>query len=432
MTQRQLLERRSRWTEFSLLPLPILFLILGLGLLSLARPDTVGEWHFRGAAAMAVLLLFAHLALLWRSPSADQLLLPIVTMLVAVGLVVATRLSPDLAVRQLLWVALGFTLMIATVLFLPSVAVLQSYKYTSAILGLLLVATTFVLGVDPNDSGVRSWLSFGGMMFQPSEILKLLLVIFLAGYLEDKRELLTWSSSRLGGLRLPPLPYLGPLVVMWALSMLMLVAQRDIGAALLFFCIFLAILYVASSRSIYVWGGLAAFLVGAYLAFLLFAHVRLRVEVWLDPWPYADAQGYQVVQALVALASGGLMGSGLGQGYPGFIPAVQTDFVIAAIGEEFGLAGTLGMVGLFMLLVQRGFRIALDADHAFSTLLATGLTAVLGVQAFVILAGTTKLIPLTGITLPFVSYGGSSIVTNFLLLGLLLRISAERGGDGGA
>ncbi|MGE5618128.1 MAG: FtsW/RodA/SpoVE family cell cycle protein [Sphingomonadaceae bacterium] len=425
------LAQRVRWTELMLLPLPLLFLILGLGLLSLARPGTVQEWHFRGAAAMSALLLFAHLVLLWRSPRADQLLLPMVAMLVGVGLVVVTRLTPELALRQLLWVALGFTLMIGTVLFLPSVAILQSYKYSAAILGLLLVGTTFVLGTDPNDSGVRSWLALGGMMFQPSEILKVLLAIFLAAYLEDKRELLTWSSSRLVGLKLPPLPYLGPLAVMWALSMAMLVAQRDVGAALLFFCIYLAMLYVASSRAIYVWGGLAAFAAGAYFCFLLFAHIRLRVEVWLDPWSFADAQGYQIVQALVAMATGGLVGSGLGQGYPGFIPAVHTDFVIAAIGEEFGLVGTLGVVALFMLLVYRGFRIALDASHAFSSLLATGLTTILGVQAFVILAGTTKLIPLTGITLPFVSYGGSSIITNFIIIGLLLRVSADRGGDRG-
>ncbi len=424
--------RRGRWTELSLLLLPLLFLTLGLFLLSIARPDLVREWHFRGAAAMAALLLTSHLVLLWRNPRADQLLLPVVAMLVAIGLVVVTRLAPDLALRQLLWVTLGFTLMIGTVLFLPDISLLQSYKYTSAILGLLLVGTTFLFGRDPNDSGVRSWLTFGGIDFQPSEILKVLLVIFFAGYLEDKRELLTWSSSRLGGLRLPPLPYLGPLVVMWAISMLMLVAQRDVGAALLFFCIFLAMLYVASGRALYVWEGLIAFLVGAYLCFLLFAHIRLRVEVWLDPWSHAATQGYQVVQSLVALAVGGLTGSGLGLGHPGYIPAVQTDFVIAAIGEEMGLAGTLGVVALFMLLVYRGFRIALDARHDFSVLLASGLTTVVGVQAIVILAGTTKLIPLTGITLPFISYGGSSIVTNFILLGLLLRISAEGGAEGGA
>ena len=427
MRQPPLHTTRRRRTELSLLPLPILFLAMGLAILRLTRPDLVQDWPLQESITVAVLLLTAHLILSWRIPHADQFLLPIAGMLVAMGLVVVTRLSPELAVRQLVWIALGITLMIGTVLFLPDVRVLQSYKYTAAILGFLLVATTFVFGKDPNQSGARWWLGFGGVYFQPSEILKVLLVIFLAGYLEDKRELLTWSSSRLGRLRLPPLPYLGPLALMWAVSMVMLVGQRDIGAALLFFCIFLAMLYVASSRAVYVWGGLAAFVVGAYICFLLFAHVRLRVDVWLDPWARSQAQGYQVVQALVAMASGGILGSGLGFGYPGYIPAVQTDFIIAAIGEEMGLAGTLAVVALYMILVYRGFRIALDARHDFAVLLGTGLTAVVGIQSFVILAGTTRIIPLTGITLPFISYGGSSIVTNFIIIGLLLRVSAERG-----
>ncbi|HEX2924075.1 MAG TPA: FtsW/RodA/SpoVE family cell cycle protein, partial [Chloroflexota bacterium] len=356
---------------------------------------------------------------------ADQQLLPIVLMLVSVGLVTISRLSPELAARQFVWIGVGCGLTIVT-LWLPcDLKLLQSYKYTAAALGILLVAATFFLGKDPNNSGVRSWFGFGDVWFQPSEILKVLLVIFLAGYLEDKRELLEWSSTRLGGLKLPPLPYLGPLAVMWAISMLLLVGQRDIGAALLFFCIFLSMLYIASSRSSYLWGGLVSFGAGAFLCYLLFSVVRLRVDVWLDPWSKAQQQGYQVVQALVALASGGILGSGLGFGHPDYIPAVSTDFVIAAIGEEMGLAGTLAVVALFMLLVYRGFRIALEARNDFSVLLAAGLTAVLGFQAVVILAGTAKLIPLTGITLPFISYGGSSITTNFIILGLLLRISQD-------
>lgn len=420
--------RSFRWTELSLLVLPALFLALGLAMLGLGRPDALAGGEARAAAALLGVLLVVHLILVWRLPHADQLLLPIVGMLSVTGIVMAARLTvlaPGLMMRQTLWVAIGLALLVAVVVLLPDVAILQSYKYTSAILGFALMAATFVFGVDPNGSGLRGWLGFGGNYFQPSEILKILLVIFLAGYLEDKRELLTWSSSRLGWLRLPPLPYLGPLVTMWAISMLLLVAQKDLGAALLFYSVFLAMLYVASSRSIYVWGGLLAFFVGAALSYVAFAHVRLRVEVWWNPWPVASGDGYQVVQGLVGLASGGLLGSGLGYGYPGYIPAVQTDFIIAAIGEEMGLAGTLAVVTTLLLLVYRGFRIAMDARRDFSTLLAMGLTTVLGIQAFVILAGTIKLTPLTGITLPFISYGGSSIVTNFIIIGLLLRISAE-------
>jgi cell division protein FtsW (lipid II flippase) len=419
--------RRWRLTELSLLLLPLLFLFLGLALLGRTRPDSLDESHLLGAAAVVAALLAVHAVLIWKCPRADQMLMPIAVMMASIGLVMVARLSPDLASRQFVWIVIGCGLMIATVILLPDVSVLQSYKYTAAALGILLVAATFLLGKDPNNSGVRSWFGYGGVYFQPSEILKVLLVIFLAGYLEDKRELLSWSSSRLGRLRFPPLPYLGPMVVMWAISMMLLVGQRDIGAALLFFCIFLAMLYVASSRSAYLWGGLASFMAGSYVCYLLFPVVRLRVEVWLDPWSRALEQGYQVVQALVALASGGILGSGIGYGHPGYIPAVSTDFIIAAIGEEMGLAGSLAVVALFMLIVYRGFRIALGGRREFSVLLAAGLTAVLGIQAVVILAGTTKLIPLTGITLPFISYGGSSIVTNFIILGLLVRISQEGG-----
>lgn len=419
-----------RWRELSLLILPAAFLTMGIAMLTLVRPEIVSTGEVRVAAGALVMFLIAHAALIWRARDSDQLLLPIVAMLSMIGLLTAGRLSvldSGLMTRQGLWIAIGLILMTGVLFLVRDVAILQSYKYSAAILGLMLVAITFLLGTDPNNSGVRGWLGFRGIYFQPSEILKILLVIFLAGYLEDKRELLTWSTSRLGWLTIPPVPYLGPLVVMWGASMLLLVGQKDLGPALLLFCVALAMLYVASSRGSYVWGGLVAFLVGSFLMYLLFGHVRERVEVWLDPWSHASAEGFQIVQGLVGLAAGGIIGAGLGYGYPGFIPAVQTDYVISAIGEELGLAGTLVVVALYMLLVSRGFRIAIDARDGFSTLLATGLTSVLGIQAIVILAGTLKLAPLTGITLPFISYGGSSIVTNFIIVAILLRISANRG-----
>lgn len=423
---------RWRWRETALLILPCLFFALGLFLLTLTLPTAVREGHVRSAVIVGAILLIAHLVLVWRSPAADQLLLPLVAMLGAIGLLTITRLAPDLAIRQALWMAAGLGLMIATVILMPRITLLQDYKYTSAVAGLLLVAPTFLLGVDPNGSGARLWLGVGSIYFQPSEVLKVLLVVFLAGYLDDKRELLSWSSSRLGGIRLPPLPYLGPLVAMLGVSLLLMVGQRDLGATLLLFGVFLAMLYVASSRGVYVWAGLLALGVGGYLCYLAFPHVQLRVNVWLDPWSRAQNEGYQIVQGLVAVASGGIIGAGLGQGYPNFVPAVQTDYVIVAIAEEMGLAGALAVIGLFMLLVSRGFRIALRARDSYSFLLATGLTSILAIQTLVILGGTLKLIPLTGITLPFISYGGSSILTNFLILALLLRISADGGDPVGA
>lgn len=427
--------RNLRWTELGLLITPALFLGLGLFHVALARPGSVDGNEVRMVGAVLGFFLAAHAVLIWRHPGADQLLLPLTAMLSMVGLVITGRLTvliPDLLARQSLWMGIGLLLLMAIVALMPEVLTLQSYKYTAAVLGLLLVAVTFVLGVDPNGSGARLWIGAGSALFQPSEVLKVLLVIFLAGYLEDKRELLTWSSTSAGWLRLPPLPYLGPLVVMWAVSMLLLVGQRDLGATLLFYAVFLAMLYVASSRPVYLLGGLLAFVAGAFVAYLAFSHFQVRVDVWLNPWARSQEEGYQVVQSLVALASGGLIGEGLGYGYPGFVPAIHTDFVIAVIGEELGLAGTLGVVALYMLLVYRGARIALDARHGFTTLLATGLTSIVGIQAVVILAGTIKLIPVTGITLPFISYGGSSIITNFMIIALLLRISSEsRRGDAG-
>ncbi len=280
--------------------------------------------------------------------------------------------------------------------------------------------------MDLNGSGMRLWIGAGGVYFQPSELYKVILVVFLAAYLAEKRELIVLAGWRVGPLRLPPVPYLTPMVAVWLLSLGLVVVQRDLGAALLFFGIFLALLYVATERVSYVLAGLAAFGVGAVVAYRLFEHVRDRVSIWVDPWAQAQERGYQLVQALMALGAGGVFGTGLGYGLPDYIPAVHTDFVIAAIGEELGLLGSLAVVALYLLLVYRGFRIALRAPDTYLQLLAVGLSTVLGLQALVILGGTTRLIPLTGVTLPFVSYGGSSLLVNFAIIGLLLRISAER------
>src|SRR5207248_1056832 len=294
------------------------------------------------------------------------------------------------------------------------------------------VAATLRFGSDAGSgTGVNLWFDFGFFQFQPSELLKVLLVIFLAGYLDDKRDLLA-SPYKLGPISLPPLPYLAPLLLLWVLALVLFVAQKDLGSALLFFGIFLAMLYVASGRPFYVVGGLLLFFAAAYTlnAFFhsQFAHIQERVDIWLNPWPVGNQEGYQIVQSLFALASGGVLGSGIGFGSPGYIPAVHTDMVIAAIGEELGLAGTLAVIALFMLLVYRGYHIALLARTGYEQLLAVGLTTILGLQTLIIIGGAIKMIPLTGITLPFISYGGSSLITNFVVVGLLLRISSPRGG----
>ncbi len=328
-----------------------------------------------------------------------------------------------IAGKQMLWIALGFGVLWVTLLAGRDLVWLRRYKYTWAVLGLGLVAATLVFGTDPNGSGVRLWFRLGPLSFQPSELLKVVLVIFVAGYLYDVRDLLG-MHIRVGPFRLPPLPYLLPLVAIWGLAMLLFVVQKDLGSALLFFGIFLGMLFVATGRSLYVVGGLIAFFAGAFVMYRLFDIVRLRVGIWENPWVFATGRGYQMVEALYAYATGGILGTGFGYGSPGWVPAVHTDFVFAAIGEELGLAGTLGTICFFLLLVFRGYHIALHARDYFQQMLGIGLSTVLGLQTLIILGGATGMIPLTGITLPFVSYGGSSLLTNFIIVGLLLRISA--------
>jgi cell division protein FtsW (lipid II flippase) len=424
---------RWRLTELGLLGFPLIFLVLGFTLLGTVVGGAEGSFgngmSWRTAIIFSVLMYGLHFLLVWRWPSADQLLLPLVAVLSAIGLLMVTRLAPSVATRQMLWIGVGALALLAPQLLLPRVDWLARYKYTWAALGGGLVVVTFVLGVDPNGSGARLWLGAGGVYFQPSEVFKVLLVIFLASYLAERRELLALAGRRVGPLHLPPPPYWLPLVVVWLLSLGLLVVQRDLGAALLFFGIFLALVYAATARLDYLIGGLGLFAVGASLAYRVFGHVRERVAIWLDPWPQAQDQAYQVVQGLIALGAGGILGAGLGWGYPEYIPAVHTDFVIAAIGEELGLLGTLAVLALYLLLVYRGFRIALRAPDAFHQLLAAGLSTVIGLQALIILGGTTRVMPLTGITLPFISYGGSSLLVNFGMIGLLLRISVERRGS---
>jgi cell division protein FtsW (lipid II flippase) len=292
--------------------------------------------------------------------------------------------------------------------------------------GLALVALTLLVGEDVTGTGTRLWISIGPWNFQPSEMLKILIVVFLASYLDERRELLSGGVFRLGRLKLPPLPYLLPLLFMWGISLAVLVLQEDLGAAVLFFAIFLAMFYMATGSAGYVALGGVLFVVGALLAYTIFAHVQARVGIWLNPWADPSGRGYQTIQSLVALSAGGVFGVGLGYGHPGYIPAVHTDLVFAALGEEIGLAGLLAIVGLYLALVARGIHIALHTVDGFAALLAAGLSLALGLQALLIIGGTLRVLPLTGITLPFISYGGNSLLTNFLLIGILLRVSMEK------
>ncbi|MDY7042454.1 MAG: FtsW/RodA/SpoVE family cell cycle protein [Chloroflexota bacterium] len=411
-----------------LLTLAILFTGTGFVLLALVEWGYVAWGQLWPATVLGGTLLLAWAVLRRWLPAADPLLLPIAGQLCGLGLLLVARLAPNFLLRQALWAVLGLGAMLAVALPRPTLRWLRRYRYTWLILGLALLSLTLLFGVNPSGYGARLWLGLSGAYFQPSELLKIVLVVFLASYLGEKRELLAVSGTRVGPWRLPPLPHLGPLLLMWGFSVVLLGWQRDLGAALLFFGTFLAMLYAATGREVYVWLGAALFLISAFAGYRLFDHVSLRVDTWWNPWAEASGRAFQIVQSLLAFAAGGVLGQGVGQGYPTFIPVVHSDFVFAAIGEEMGLLGTLSVVALFAVLVYRGFRAALAVEDAFAVLLAVGLSTMLGLQALVIMGGTLKVIPLTGVTLPFVSYGGSSLVTSFAMLGLLLRVSALKTG----
>jgi cell division protein FtsW (lipid II flippase) len=402
----------------------VAILACGLVLLALVRRQVVDWQTLTGAGLFAAGLVLAALWARWRWPRADPFLLPIAATLAAVGQVMTSRLEPSLGPRQGIWVLVGLGAMML-VAALPSIEWLRQYRYTWATLAILLQILTLAFGQDPNGSGAALWFTIGPISVQPTEAVKLLLVVFLAAYLEEYRELLSVAGPRIGRLRLPPLPYLAPILVMIGAALVLFWLQKDLGPALLFSAVLLSMLYMASGRFSYVILGASLLAIGFLVANRVLTTVHTRVSIWLDPWANRETIGYQLVQALYALGSGGVLGAGLDMGSPRYIPAVHTDFVIAAIGEELGLAGSLAVVCLFVLLVQRGFVVALDSRSGFSALLAAGLTSVLAFQAFIILAGTLEIIPLTGITLPFVSYGGSSVVANFVLIGLLMRISHE-------
>lgn len=364
-----------------------------------------------------------------RLPGHDRLLLPLVSMLVGLGLAMVARLAPPaFLTRQLAWLGLGSAALLAVAVVPRQLRWLRRYRYTWLLAGLGLLLLTLVLGVNPSGVGARLWLGLGSFYFQPSELLKLLLIVFLASYLGERHQVLVEVEVRLGRWRLPHPAYFGPLLLMWGFSLVLLVWQRDLGAALLFFGVFLGMLYAATGQGRYVLAGLILLGAVSAVGYYLFDHVALRVDAWLNPWSEAAGRSFQIVQSLLALASGGVLGQGLDQGLPTAIPVVHTDFVFAAIGEELGLLGALGVLICLALLVGRAFRIALRARRPFDQLLAAGIGTLLGLQSLVIVTGTLKLIPLTGVTLPFVSYGGSSLLVSMIMVGLLLHISGHAAG----
>ena len=414
--------RRERF----LLLIATAFLLAGTLTLAIRNSQfAIRNWSFV-ICSFVISFAIAHVTLSRCLPHRDPLLLPTAALLTGWGLLLIGRLAINFLLRQAVWLLISTIVLLAVVHLGRDLRWLRRFRYTWLFGGLALLATTLIFGVNPSGYGPRLWLGAWGVYFQPSEPLKFLLVIYLASYLAEKRELLISERWKVGRWRLPPLAYVGPLLAMLGLAMILLAWQQDLGAAMLFFFTFLTMLYLATGQWGYVATGLALFLLVGLAGYRLSDRVALRIDGWLNPWPEAADRAFQIVQSLLAFGAGGVFGQGLGLGRPGYIPAVHTDFVFAAIGEEFGLAGTLVIVALYGILVLRGFRIAARAPRPFERFLAAGLTAGLVIQAWVIMAGNAKLAPIAGVTLPFVSYGGSSLLTSFIILALLLRISSPK------
>ncbi len=389
----------------------------------LAQPRADFLIAIGAALVFAALYLCDHLILRLFSKFSEPMILPLVCLLTGLSLTMIYRLSMSLIIYQFLWMIIGNIVFMLMILLVSDYRTLASYKYSLGLAGLILLVSTVRLGsgfLEPN-----LWLRIGPLSFQPSEMAKILVVIFFAAYLSEKRELLQVFTRKIGRFFVPDLKHLGPLIIFWIISIGVLVIQKDLGASLLFFGLFIIMLFIATNRTIYVALGSILFLAGATVAASIFSHVNDRIQIWLNPWEDISGHGFQLVQSLFALGSGGFWGSGLGQGFPNLIPAVATDFIFSAFGEEIGLVGVIAIISLYLFLIARGFKIAIKTKDEFGKLLAAGLTTILAIQTFVIIGGVTRVVPLTGITLPFISYGGSSILSNFILIGLLLIIANQ-------
>ncbi len=426
---------KRRGTELALLGFAVLLTLVAQAIVDLTVTGSLTTELATFGLWFTALWTVAHLVVRRWAPYADPLLLPAVALLVGLGLSFIHRL--DLAAQQagrtvsredapiqLVWATLGLVLFVGVLLVLRDHRLLSRFAYTLALIGLVLLAVPALLPSSLSEvNGAKIWIRVAGFSIQPGEFAKICLTVFFAAYLVDKRDVLALASRRVMGLELPRGRDLGPVLVAWMLSILVLVFERDLGSSLLLFGIFVVMLYVATERASWLLIGLGLFAGGALLAYQLFGHVQQRVDSWLDPFEYYDGSGFQVAQALFGLGTGGLFGAGLGGGRPDQVPVAKSDFIAAAIGEELGLFGLVAVIIVYLVLVERGLRTSLIVRDAFGKLLAAGLSFAIAWQVFVVLGGVTGLLPLTGLTTPFLAYGGSSLVANFVLVALLVRIS---------
>ncbi len=420
-----------RNTELGLIVLGTLVTVGAYLLASLARDSTIPANIVPFLGIVLGLQLVAHVAIRRLAPNADGTIVPIAGLLNGIGYVFIVRIDEAKAKPQGLaglqsgWIAVGIIAFVATLLVVRRVRDLERYRWTIGMGGIVLLLLPLVPGIGKTINGAKIWVGIGPISFQPGEFAKILLALFFASYLVEKRELLAVSRHRVGPLHLPDLKHLGPVLLAWGVSLVVMVSEKDLGSSMLFFALFVALLWVSTERATYLVVGLLLFGAGSLFANAQFTHVHERVDVWLDPWKDPKDSGFQIVESSFAFSAGGVTGTGINLGSPTRIPYAETDFIFAAIGEELGLVGATGVLVAYLLIIGAGLRIALRTEVPFERLLATGLTVLIGVQSFIIMAGVTRVLPLTGVTLPFVSYGGSSLIANYILIALLLRISDD-------
>lgn len=416
--------------ELTLLCVAAPLVILLFAMVALNQGESVNLETLAVPLGMFASFVVAHLAVRKLAPAADPALLPISFALSGIGIAFITRLAPDLAMKQVGWLFLGVVFMILVLLLLRNLDKIANYKYTLMIAGVILLLSPLLPFIGSEIYGSRIWLSIAGFSFQPGEIAKILIVLFLAGYLAQNREMLSVFTHRVGPFHIPDLRTLAPLLIMWAISLLIVVFEKDLGSALVVFFVFITMLYVATGKKPYLIIGFVLIAVGGLAAFALFSHVQVRVDTWLNPFADPTNTGYQLVQSIFSMADGGMFGVGIGNGMADQIPIVESDFIFAAIAEETGLLGAAGVLLLFLSFAIRGLITAARAKSDVSSFIAVGLTAIIVLQAFIIVGGVTRLIPLTGLTLPFVSQGGSSLLASFIIVGFLLKCGDEGTGLG--
>ncbi len=427
MSRITLLARRRRNAELQLVVLAAVAIGAAYTLAALGKNAVLPPRIVPFLIAVISLPIGTHVVNRLFARAADGTILPIAALLNGIGYVMIARINDRYAAKQTTWIFVAVVAYVLTLVVVQRASDLARYKWTFLFLGVGSLLLPLIPGLGTSVGGARIWINLRAFAIQPGEFAKIALALFFAGYLAERRELIAASTWRVGPLRLPQPRYLLPIFTAWGVAVLVMVAEQDLGSSLMFFTLFVVMLWVATERASYLVIGLLSFAAAAYAAWRMFSHVQLRVDLWLNPWAqYGDGtsdRGRQAVQTYFALADGGISGVGLGMGSPNRIPQVRNDYIFAAIGEELGMIGATAVLIGFVLLIGAGLRIALRADHPFEKLLATGLTTILGVQSFIIIGGVIRVLPLTGVTLPFISYGGSSLVANYVLLALLVRIS---------